>query len=300
MENPASLKILFVINPVSGGKKKVDWESAIRDYFKNLPHTIEIYILSDKDDTGSLNDRIEKLQITRIIAVGGDGTVSLIAKQLIGTDLIMGILPAGSANGMAKELQIPETPEDALDIIVNGKVKCCDAIKINENDISIHLSDLGLNARLIKYFDESRLRGMWGYTRMIFKVFWRKRLMNAHIVADNLDMNIHAYMIVLANASKYGTGAVINPEGNVGDGVFEIVIVRKLSLSQLFKMFLSYKNFNPKEVEVFQTKTATITTTKETHFQVDGEYKGRMNKVTATIIHAQLNMLVKKDKKTDS
>src|ERR1035437_3157849 len=100
MENPASLKILFVINPASGGKKKVDWESVIRDYFKNLPHTIEFYVLSGKDDTGSLNYWIEKLQITRIVAVGGDGTVALIAKQLPGTDLIMGILPAGSANGM--------------------------------------------------------------------------------------------------------------------------------------------------------------------------------------------------------
>ena len=294
MENPASLKILFIINPVSGGKKKIEWESAIRNYFKNLSHSIEIYILSGKDDTGSLNYWIEKLQITRIIAVGGDGTVSLIAKQLIGTDLIMGILPAGSANGMAKELQVPETPEDALDIIINGVVKRCDVIKINENDISLHLSDFGLNARLVKYFEESPLRGMWGYARMIFKVFWRKKLMNAHIVADNLDINIHAYMIVLANASKYGTGAVINPEGNVSDGLFEIVIVRKLSLSQLFKMFLRYKNFNPKDVELYSTKTATITTTKETHFQVDGEYKGKIDKVTATIIPSQLNMLVKK------
>ncbi|MEP6927424.1 MAG: diacylglycerol kinase family protein [Ginsengibacter sp.] len=297
MENPASLKILFVLNPVSGGKKKVDWETIIRDYFKNLSHTIEFYVLCGEDDTGSINYWIEKLQVTRIVAVGGDGTVTLIAKQLLGTDLIMGILPAGSANGMAKELEIPETPEDALDIIINGTVKCCDVIKINETDISLHLSDFGLNARLIKYFDESPLRGMWGYSRMIFKVLWYKKLMNAHIVADSLDMNIHAYMIVLANASKYGTGAVINPRGNVGDGVFEIVVVRKLSLSELFKMFLSYKSFNPKKVEVFQAKTATITTRHKTHFQVDGEYKGKIDKVTAEIIPSQLNLLIKKDEK---
>ena len=294
MENSSHLKILFVLNPVSGGKKKIDWESVIRDYFKNLGHQIELYVLSDKDDTGSLNYWIEKLQITRIVAVGGDGTVTLIAKQLLGTDLIMGILPAGSANGMAKELQIPETPEEALDIIVNGTVKCCDVIKINENDISLHLSDFGLNARLVKYFDEGMLRGMWGYSRMVFKVLWHKKLMNAHILADNLNLNITAYMIVLANASKYGTGAVINPEGNVGDGVFEIVVVRKLSLFELFKMFLSYRNFNPKKVEVFQTRTATITTRHKTHFQVDGEYKGKIDKVTAAIIPSQLNLLVRK------
>ena len=295
MENPSSLKILFVLNPVSGGKKKIDWETAIRNYFKNLPHVIEICILKDKDDTGSIKYWIEKLQATRIVAVGGDGTVSLIAKQLYGTDLIMGILPAGSANGLAREFDIPEIPSKALDIIINGKVKCCDVIKINDNEISLHLSDFGLNARLIKYFDESRLRGMWGYARMVIKVLWHKKLMNAHIEADNINLEISAFMIVIANASKYGTGAVINPEGNLGDGVFEIVILRKFPVLELFKMLLSYKKFNPKKVEIFQTKKATITMKRKTHFQVDGEYKGRIDKVVAEIIPSQLNLLIAKE-----
>ena len=292
MENPASLKILFVLNPVSGGKKRIDWETAIRNYFKNLSHAIEIYILKDKDDTGSIKYWIEKLQVTRIVAVGGDGTVSLIAKQLYGTDLIMGILPAGSANGLAREFDIPEIPSKALDIIINGKVKCCDVIKINDNEISLHLSDFGLNARLIKYFDESRLRGMWGYARMVIKVLWRKKLMNAHIEADNINLETSAFMIVIANASKYGTGAVINPEGNLGDGLFEIIILRKFPVLELFKMLLSYKNFNPKKVEIFQTKNVEITLKRKTHFQVDGEYKGKIDKVVAEIIPSQLNLLI--------
>jgi diacylglycerol kinase (ATP) len=204
----------------------------------------------------------------------------------------MGILPAGSANGMAKELEIPEIPEEALNIIVNGKVKGCDVIKINETDISLHLSDFGLNARLVKYFEEGALRGMWGYSRMLIKVLWRKKLMSAHIVANNLDLKTDAYMVVIANASKYGTGGFINPGGNISDGVFEIVILRQFSLFQLFKMFVSYKNFDPKKVEIFQTKTATITTGKKTHFQVDGEYKGKLDKVTAEIIPSKLNLLV--------
>lgn len=293
MENPANLKILFVLNPVSGGKKKFNWETAIRNYFKTLNHTIEIYLLKDKDDTGSIKYWIEKLQITRIIAVGGDGTVSLIARQLFGTNLIMGILPAGSANGMAKELGIPETPAQALDIIVNGKVKCCDIIKINDNDFSLHLSDFGMNAQLIKYFEDSRLRGMWGYARMVIKVLWRKKLLSAHIVTDDTNFSTNAYMVVIANASKYGTGALVNPEGNLCDGKFEVVIFRTFPVWELFKMLLSYKKFNPKKVEVFQTKNAAITLKRKTHFQVDGEYKGKIDKAIATIIPAQLNLLVK-------
>ena len=290
MEQPGILKILFVINPKSG-RKKIDWESFIRNYFKELPHTIEFYILSGKDDTGSLQYWIKKIGFKYIVAVGGDGTISLVAKQLLNTSLVLGIIPAGSANGMATELDIPGEAAEALDIIVNGRVKKCDVIKINETDICLHLSDLGLNARLIKYFDESPLRGMWGYARMIFKVLWRKRLMTIQIETDSININLNAYMIVIANASKYGTGVVVNPEGNIGDGAFEIVVVRKISFSRLLKMFISYKYSHPKNVEVYQTKKATLTTKRKTHFQIDGEYKGKIDLVTAEILPSQLNVI---------
>lgn len=294
MENTSNLKILFVLNPVSGGKKKFDWENAIRNYFKDLAHTIEIYILTGKDDTGSVDYWIKKLSITRVVAVGGDGTVALLAKHLLGSNLSMGILPAGSANGMAKELGIPEKLKEALDIIVHGKLKQCDVIKIND-DISLHLSDFGLNARLIKYFSENKLRGMWGYTRMVVKALWRRKLMKAHIKTDTEDFTTDAYMVVIANARKYGTGALINPDGDIGDGLFEIIIFKKFPVFELFKMLLSYKKFSPHTVEIFQTKTATILTRKKTHFQIDGEYKGKIHAVKAEIIPSQLTVLVKQE-----
>lgn len=295
MEDPACLKILFLLNPDSGAKNNVEWEFQIRNYFKDLPHITEIYILQNKDDTGSIKYWIEKLNVTRAVAVGGDGTVTLLAKVLYGTDVKMGIIPAGSANGMAKELGIPSEPKEALDVIVNGTPKSCDLIKINDNEISIHLSDFGLNARLIKYFDESLLRGMWGYGRMVFKVLWNKTLMNARIIADDVDITTKAYMIVIANATKYGTGALINPGGHLGDGSFEIIVFRKFPAWQLLKMLISYKKFNPESVEIFKTKTATITTRKKTHFQVDGEYKGKIDKVVAEILPSKLNILTTKN-----
>lgn len=296
MEQAINLKILFVLNPVSGGKKKIDWEPLIREYFKERSHIIEFFVLSGEGDESSLKYWFEKFQPDRVVAVGGDGTISLVAKQLLGTSMALGILPAGSANGMAKELEIPEVPETAIDIIVNGKIKCCDVIRINEKDICFHLADFGLNARLIKYFDESPLRGMWGYVRMVLKVVWYKKLVEAKITTDEKEIQTQAYMIVIANASKYGTGAVINPDGKIDDGKFEIVIMRKFSLAQLFKMFLSYKNFNPKKVEIVQTTKVSIKTKKPTHFQVDGEFKGKIDKVKAEIIPSSLNMLIGENK----
>ncbi|MDQ2720541.1 MAG: diacylglycerol kinase family lipid kinase [Bacteroidota bacterium] len=291
MEPTSKLNILFILNSASGGKKKRNWEPVIRDYFKPLSHNIEFYVLTGKDDPSSIQYWLKKLSPLRVVAVGGDGTISFVAQQLSGTNIPMGILRGGSANGMATELKIPEDPSLALDVIMAGKTKICDLIKIND-DFCIHLSDLGLNARIVKYFDKTSFRGMWGYGRVFFKILWEGKLMQAHIVADNLDITIPAYMVVIANASKYGTGAVINPEGQIHDGLFELVIVRKISFIEMSKMFFSNKPFDPKKVEIFKTTKASITTKRRIHFQVDGEYKGKVKEVVAEIIPSAVKLLV--------
>ncbi|HEY5462991.1 MAG TPA: diacylglycerol kinase family protein [Hanamia sp.] len=294
MEYSSPLNILFIINPASGGKNSIDWEPEIRNYFNQLSYHIEILILTGKDDADAISSQIKKLSPQKVVAVGGDGTICLVAGKLLNTSITMGILPGGSANGMAEELNIPKDINAALDLIINGKEQKCDVLKINGSQICIHLSDLGLNARLIKYFDKSNIRGMWGYVRMLFKILIEGKPVNAHIAADGLDKNIPAYMIVIANATKYGTGAVINPEGSVNDGIFELVVVRKISMIEFLKLFLRKVPFNPKKVEIFKTTKAVITVKRKTHFQVDGEYMGKINKVTVEIIPAALNMMVTK------
>ncbi len=109
---------------------------------------------------------------------------------------------------------------------------------------------------------------------------------------DKEESSSHAFMVVLANASKYGTGALINPEGNLHDGLFEIVVVRRLAFWSVVKMFLQFKRFNAKKVELFQARSAEITITKKMHFQVDGEYIGKIDRLKANILHAQLNLLL--------
>ena len=155
MESLSPLNILFIINPSSGSKNNIDWEAEIRNYFKQDSYHIEFLILTGKDDAGLISSRIENLCPQKVVAVGGDGTVCLVAGKLLHKSVTLGILPGGSANGMAAELNIPKDINAALDLIVNGKEQKCDVLRINGSQICIHLSDLGLNARLVKYFDKS-------------------------------------------------------------------------------------------------------------------------------------------------
>ena len=102
-------------------------------------------------------------------------------------------------------------------------------------------------------------------------------------------------MVVLANASKYGFGAVINPHGNLYDGLFEVIIIRRLSIREFFKMWFRPEMFDPKKIEMFHARSLTIETTRSVHFQVDGEYLGKVKKIKADIIPGKLKVLLPVD-----
>ena len=93
-----------------------------------------------------------------------------VAECILGTNIPLGILPAGSANGMAKELNIDKDPGPALDIIVQGRQKRIHLLKINNEVYFIHLSDIGFNAFMIREFQDLNLKGMWGYIQSSFGV----------------------------------------------------------------------------------------------------------------------------------
>lgn len=290
-----SLKFLFVINPISGGRKKQNVESAIHEYFKSFPHQLEFFLMDGKNDAASLNHWINNWKPDRVIAVGGDGTVSLVAEQLLGTDVPIGILPVGSANGMAKELDITKNIKAALDVVVNGEIKKADIIRINKKHFCLHLSDIGLNAQIIKFFDDKNIRGFLGYGRALLKTLWNKERIHVSIDSNGKAIERNALMVVIANATKYGTGAVINPAGDIYDGLFEVVVVKKLAVAELVRMLVKARRFNAKNVEVFHTKHVSIETKHKAHFQIDGEYLGKINQLEAGIEPAQLTLLLPKE-----
>ncbi len=286
---PEPLKLLFVINPVSGGRSKESWETGIKDYFRQTQHNIEIFHTSGKNDKESIGFWIQSWRPDKVVAVGGDGTLKLVAEVVIDTGIPVCIFPAGSANGMARELQMPTTLEDCIHVLLHGSPKYVDIIRLNQENVCIHLSDIGLNAQLVKYFEENDVRGKIGYAREVFRVLWRRRLIQVSIKRDNTIFHRSAFMVVLANARMYGTGARINPLGNMQDGLFEVVILRKLSVIELIKMLFFNRPFNTKKIETIQAESVTIEVRGKAYFQVDGEYLGKTRRISA---QTQRNALV--------
>jgi YegS/Rv2252/BmrU family lipid kinase len=226
-----------------------------------------------------------------VIAVGGDGTVKLAAQCLLNSIIPLGILPAGSANGMAKELNIPINITKALDVAVNGGTKKIHLVKIN-NELCIHLSDIGFNAFVVKKFEADHGRGMWGYIKAFWKVLWKRPVMQVKIHTDKEWVKRNAAMIVIANATKYGTGALINPNGKLDDEVFEIIVVKKVSVKEIFQMMFTHTPYDKRKIELFQTRSLHMQSRRRAHFQVDGEYLGKVNNIDATILPNALEVII--------
>lgn len=284
-------KILFVVNPTSGKGSKEKWMSAIMAYFKGSPHRYDWYEMTGTGDAASMHHWISDYKPDRVVAVGGDGTLKFLAEQTLYSGLPIAFLPAGSANGMAAELNVPKDATAAIRLAVEGASKKMDVVRINGH-ASIHLSDIGLNAQLIKYFEQSDSRGMWGYVREVFKVMRRKEQINLQLIADGRQLERTAWMVVIANARLYGTGAAINPDGSIHDGKFEVVLLKQLSIFEIIKMVLRNRRLNRKKTEILSVEKLQLRTDAPVYFQVDGEYIGTVDAVEANIEREAVDIVV--------
>ncbi|WP_231460428.1 MULTISPECIES: diacylglycerol kinase family protein [unclassified Pedobacter] len=284
------MKLLFIINPGSGSHD-IDLKDVISKYFIDKDIEIDLFELPDDCSMDKIKSKIDQSKADKVIAAGGDGTLKLVAECLLNSDTPIGIIPAGSANGMAKELGIPTNIEEALKIIEHGKPKKIHLVKLND-EICIHLSDLGFNAYLVKKFDTLPNRGMWGYAKATWHALWNHKRMDVEIKIKGESVKSKAAMVAIANATMYGTGLKINPDGKLDDDLFEIILVKDYSYLEILKIWFTKLPFNPKKIEVFQTSSVKIASKHKAHFQVDGEYIGKINTVEAEILPAAISVIV--------
>ena len=289
--NDSTSTFLFVVNPVAGNSN-TNFRAEIENFFQPMSHVIHFFQLEKDTQATEIKEKIKQLRPRAVVAVGGDGTVKLVAECLIETDVPLGIVPAGSANGMAKELGIVINTNEALTAICNGTTRAIHTLKVNDH-LCVHLSDIGINAWIVKKFHAEKKRGWKSYAKAAWKAIWRPQQLHVSMRINGVEIDRRAVMIVIANATKYGTGAVINPEGSLADDVFEVVIVKKISLSEIFKMKLTHAEYDPRKTEVIQTADVTIKVRQHpAHFQVDGEYAGKTTDVRAQLMPGFLKVLV--------
>ena len=278
------------MNPGSGSHG-TDYNMLIKEFFQSRDDHYEIFQLPKDCSITKIKDAISASYATKVIAVGGDGTLRLVAECLLNTNTPIGLIPAGSANGMARELGIPLAANEALELVLNGIPKSIHAVIVN-GELCIHLADIGFNAYVVKKFDDLPERGMWGYAKAAWQAFLRQHKMKVSFKTDKEEVTSDAAMVVIANATMYGTGVKINPEGRLDDDFFEVILIKQYSVMEILKIRFTSLPFNPDKIEIFKTRDLSIRTRYRVHFQVDGEYMGKVNRIAAEIMPAAIKIIV--------
>ena len=286
------MKVLFVINPRSGVQADNLIDNLIQKQASLSRFDFRIYKMHD-DDEKHIHDLILEYGPDRVAAAGGDGTANLLAGLLAETGIPLLIIPSGSANGMAKELNIFRV-DQAISLLADGQEREIDLIRIN-GIISIHLADVGLNARIVKRFEADSRRGILTYARHLFGEVFLMKHYKFYITYDGKEIKRKAVSLTFANASRYGTGAVINPHGVLDDGMFELVIVKPFPdikiLSIAWKMF-RHTLHTSDYVEVISCNRADVRCSRKTTLQVDGEVIGKVKEFHIEMMHKALKVIV--------
>ena len=288
------VKILFIINPNSGADSKAKPSEIIKSAMVQKQIAFHIHELEKNTDSKSLGNLLKKYKPEIVVAAGGDGTVNLVASSLIGMNVLLGILPLGSANGLAFELGIPAKIEDALQNLLSEKIQPLDAVKINDTHISLHLSDFGMNARVIKGFEKEGKRGFLGYFKHFIRVLRTPKSFRC-IIETPVKTYIHrALMVVIANSGSYRSGAVINPTHKKDDGLFEIIVLKPRRHWIIRNTIAAFTgNFhNQSNIATYECTSAKIMVRPSQELQVDGELLGKQQSVNAEIIKHALHVIV--------
>ena len=246
-----------------------------------------------------------------IIVVGGDGTVNEVINGIDDySNIILGYIPTGKNNDLAKGLGIPSNPLDALNKIINTQryIKVDHGITTLIDDKSQEISrkfststGIGLDANICNEAIDSRLRntltkfklGWLSYFIITFKQVLTLKLTDATIIADGIEKKYTDLAFAASLIQKRDGGLCLAPKARFNDQKLSICIVHGLSKLRIFYLLptlLFGKHLNIEGVEVFECSTIEIFTDKKLIVHVDGEYAGRSNHIKNSCIPTQIKM----------
>ena len=149
-----------------------------------------------------------------VVAAGGDGTVGLIATELLGSQTALGILPLGSVMNIARSLGIPRDLEAAADMIANGVVRAIDVGEVGGRPF-FEAGSVGMNAAMFQ--EAQRIdKGDWSAIVRTIWVAIRYRPARMSIDLDNGRIRTRALMVTVSNGPYTGAGMTVAPGSPAG------------------------------------------------------------------------------------
>ncbi|RWG07253.1 lipid kinase [Mesorhizobium sp.] len=218
-----------------------------------------------------------------VVVCGGDGSVSSAATAIMESGLPMGIIPMGTANDLARTLNIPMDLLQAADVIARGRTRLIDVGTVNGHAF-FNVASIGLSTELAQGLDPALKKrfGRLGYALAAMKVLTRAARFHAKITEKGAAIEVETYQIAVGNGRHYGGGNVVEETAEIDDGHLDLY---SLEMTNLWKLALMLRSFRSgthgawREVRTARCVEFDIETRKAMPVNTDGEI------VTSTPAH---------------
>ncbi|MCZ4224244.1 diacylglycerol kinase family lipid kinase [Pedobacter sp. SJ11] len=286
--------ILFVINPISGGKAKLRIPALIDKYLDKEKFNANFLLTEYAGHATEIVEEAIAKDFDIIVAAGGDGTINEVASKVLEHRKILGILPLGSGNGLARFLNIPQNLKAAILLINQLKTEKIDSATFN-NKCFFNLAGMGFDAHLSSAFSKDKKRGLAGYIKLSLKEVFSYKDEVYSINIDGVNYKRKAFAVTIANSSQYGNDVYIAPDASVKDGLLDVCIIKPFSILKL--PVLSYVLLKGTAetsgmIEIIKGKNIKISRLKDGPVHVDGEPLKMGKEIQVTVNPLSLEVIV--------
>ena len=282
------MNVAFIINPFSAKK---NYQPFLDELSKKVENPLYLISKSLKATDDFINENWTKIDV--FVAVGGDGTISTVAKKLINSEKILAVFPAGSGNGFSRETNFSKNISLLLDKIKNEKFRQIDTFTVNEH-FSINVSGTGFDGKVVKEFEKTN-RGFKNYIKVSIETFFNYKPISVKFSNSKYQSYNGTYLMLnVANTRQFGNNAYIAPMASKSDGLVDLVLVKKFPL--YYSPFFAYRMFTKRLKDddfVSYLPVSEIefeVNTKNWH--IDGEFKKINSPISIKVLPKSLRILV--------
>ncbi|RAL26298.1 diacylglycerol/lipid kinase family protein [Thermoflavimicrobium daqui] len=271
---------LFIVNQGSGrGRGKKVWNK-IEPILKERQIAYQVEFTKYPKHATEIVKAVNHTNLQAVIAIGGDGTLHEVGNGLVGTEIPLGYIPAGSGNDFARAEKISLDPLEALERILAHQVRKIDTAKLGQK-MMIGFTGIGLDALVADTANKSVLKKLFRkfiYLFIMIRCLWTYRPSHVTITVDGQTYHYDGiWLIAINNTPFYGGGMQICPQAQNDDGWLDICCVkycRRRTLLRVFPRVYQGTHIDHPYVSIYRGKEIRVQSEQPLTIHVDGEIYG--------------------------
>jgi YegS/Rv2252/BmrU family lipid kinase len=261
-------RVAVIINSGAGTAESDSQRDLIRHTFDDAGMDAKIFTVEPGKDLEKLTAEVVQSDVEFIVAAGGDGTISGVVNQLIGTRKTLGVLPLGTLNHFSKDLQIPQDLVEAIRIIADGVVRVVDVGEVNGRYF-INNSSIGLYPRIVRKRKQQEHLGRgkwWAAAWAAWRFMWVSPFLKVKLELEDNELRRKTPFVFVGNNEYEMDLYNIGRRLRLDNGQLSVYLLHRSGRTGLFLLVvrtLLGMLGQAKDFEEFRTRSLTIETRRK-------------------------------------